>query len=205
MKTLNIAAGKFNRLEWEDKLVFPKPELEVLLDNNYYKNESNSPEYVEQFIKSWNVERFNLAKKQTIELNEDAFTFMEKTSNIFDHVCIYRFLEHVSFTQVLYFIYLVSTVTRVGSYVDIIVPNYEILSKIILNENFDNNFEKNNILITTELLNEPSCPHASIWTPKRAIYFWELEGRFRVYHDNISTPYKFDGRNIYLRFLAKRL
>ena len=65
------------------------------------------------------------------------------------------------------------------------------------------NFEAHNITLTTELLNEPSCPHASIWTPDRAYYFFGLEGRFEisVYHTN----YEFDGRDIYLRFLARRI
>jgi hypothetical protein len=65
------------------------------------------------------------------------------------------------------------------------------------------NFEGENILLTTELLNEPSCPHASIWTPERAEYFWQLEKRFVVY--DMFDKYEFDGRDIYMRFLLKRV
>jgi len=65
------------------------------------------------------------------------------------------------------------------------------------------NFEAHNILLTTELLNEPGCPHASIWTANRAYYFMELEKRFRVGYMN--AEFEFDGRNIYLRFWGERL
>jgi hypothetical protein len=118
-------------------------------------------------------------------------------------VVIYRFLEHVSFTQVNYFLYLVSTVLKKDGLVDIIVPNYVLLAQKILNEKIDENFESHNILLTTELLNEPSCPHASIWTPDRVRYFVELEGRFKV--ETLSAAYSFDGRDIYIRFLARRI
>ncbi len=131
--------------------------------------------------------------------------FMERIRTIFDRVVMYRFLEHVSFTQVNYFIYLVSTVIESGGIVDIIVPNYEQLATMILKEDIklDKNFEASNILLTTELLNEPSCPHASIWTPQRAKYFWELEGRFIV--KEIEPKFEFDGRDIYMRFFARRV
>jgi hypothetical protein len=127
---------------------------------------------------------------------------------MFDRVVIYRFLEHVSFTQVEYFIYLVSTLLKHNGVVDVIVPNYKHLADMILTEEFhhenpDFDFHAWNILLTTELLNEPSCPHASIWTPQRMKYFWELEGRFRV--SKQLESFKFDGREIYLRSLIERI
>ena len=70
-------------------------------------------------------------------------------------------------------------------------------------ENDDFNFQAHNILLTTELLNEPSCPHASIWTPERARYFFELEGRFNVTY--MVNNFLFDGRQIYMRFMAERI
>jgi hypothetical protein len=112
----------------------------------------------------------------------------------------------VSFTQVLYFIYLVSTCIRVGGIVDIIVPNYHTLADMLLQDTTDDpEFEERNILLTTELLNEPSCPHASIWTPQRASYFFEYEGRFKVLEDKLDPHFVYDGRNIYLRFQAERV
>jgi hypothetical protein len=136
--------------------------------------------------------------------NVDAFEFMERTKLYFDQICIYRFLEHVTFTQVEYFIYLLSTVTHPGAIIDIIVPNYIQLAEMILNDNPNmSDFAAKNILLTTELLNEPSCPHASIWTPKRATYFFELEKRFKIV--SMDQAFKYDGRDIYMRFKAERV
>ena len=126
----------------------------------------------------------------------------------FDRITIYRFLEHVPMDKVPYFIYLLSTVTKPGAEIDVIVPNYNTLAHMILSEqaNIANDvmdFEANNILLTTELLNEPSCPHASIWTEYRAQRFFRLEGRFTI--TEVDENFEFDGRDIYLRFKAERI
>jgi predicted SAM-dependent methyltransferase len=161
------------------------------------------PELVEQRYQSWSGTR-------SLEyfIKSDIFTFLERTTMVFDRICIYRFLEHVPFDKVLYFIYLLSTVTRPGGIIDVIVPNYKILAQMILDEDplkikSNENFEAQNILLTTELVNEPSCPHASIWTDDRSIYFFQFEKRFEVM--DFDTKFNFDGRNIYLRFFAKRV
>lgn len=196
-KILNIAAGKFPPI-----LSARDPYFLVNIDTMYYRQDD--PVEVENKIKSWAG-----GKDEEYNINADIFEFMERTIMNFDRVCIYRFLEHVSFTKLLYFIYLVSTITKPGSVVDVIVPNYEILARMVLDEDpldpAGGNFEAQNILLTTELLNEPSCPHASIWTPQRAIYFWELEGRFVIENGDLNSRYVFDGRDIYLRFKAKRV
>jgi len=122
---------------------------------------------------------------------------------------LYRFLEHVSFTQVEYFIYLISTILKPGGIVDVIVPNYTTLAEMILNEEgiFEGdpaiNLTAHNIILTTELLNEPSCPHASIWTPARMTYFWELEKRFKI--SSQEPVFEFDGRDIYMRSTMERI
>ena len=190
---LNIAAGKFEPVGLTDM----DPYFLVNLDTMYYK--ISDPAVIEQEYDDW-IQTIN----QIFYCQEDAISFMERTRISFDKICIYRFLEHISFTQVQYFIYLLSTITKPGAWLDIIVPNYEILSQMILDEfTTSENFESDNILLTTELLNEPSCPHASIWTSARARHFFELEGRFRV-EDTIER-YEFDGRDIYLRFWAERI
>jgi len=191
---LNIAAGKFEPLDYN----MDYPRFLINLDTMYY---SCTPAAVIEY------DHHNWTK--TIDkkyyCNEDAFGFMEKTQIFFSEICIYRFLEHVSFTQVPYFIYLLSTITKPGAIVDVIVPNYRILANMILTEDDPNTlgFEGHNILLTTELLNEPSCPHASIWTADRAHYFFKLEKRFQVI--SIDESFEFDGRNIYLRFQAERI
>jgi predicted SAM-dependent methyltransferase len=180
MRILNMAAGKFNPLPLDDK------------DNMF----------IERDIRYWEKDENKITQYRNF--NMDVFEFMERTSLKFDRVVIYRFLEHVTFTQVEYFIYLVSTVLRKNGIVDVIVPNYIQLAEMILNDNpYHSMFPEKNILLTTELLNEPSCPHASIWTPDRMKYFWELENRFR---HRVSWPaFKFDGRDIYLRSQMVRL
>jgi hypothetical protein len=97
-----------------------------------------------------------------------------------------------------------STALKIGGEIDIIVPNYRTLAKMLLNENVNGaNFLKHNITLTYELLNEPSCPHASIWTKERANFFFTYEERFKI--TNFDPNYEFDGRDIYLRFIAKRI
>jgi hypothetical protein len=203
MLILNLAAGKFHPLPMdEDNILMPRYTLNV--DTSYFTE--NTPNMVEDDIISWLGDEDRLTK--SVALNMDVFEFMERTRVKFDRVVIYRFLEHVSFTQVEYFIYLVSTVLKERGFVDVIVPNYEQLAELLLSEpnHHDNpvfNFEAHNILLTTELLNEPSCPHASIWTPHRMNRFWQLEGRFRVAKQN--PAFKFDDRDIYLRSIMERL
>jgi hypothetical protein len=190
---LNIAGGKIPPLDIE------KPYFIVNVDTMYYRNED--PAWVEEQWSEWR--RSSIKHTQIMNVKSDVFEFMERTYMTFDRVCIYRFLEHVSFTNILYFIYLVSTVTEKDDVVDIIVPNYHTLAQMILDEVPRSPvFEEENILLTTELLNEPTCPHASIWTYERAYHFWEMEGRFKV--ENVIPNFKFDGRDIYLRFQARR-
>ena len=192
---LNIAAGKIQPLDLKDEDL--RDTFIVNVDPMYISHDD--PEKMENLWKRWIGQSYHRAN-----VKMDAFEFMERTIINFDRVCIYRFLEHVSFTQVMYFIYLVSMVTERHAIIDVIVPNYNTLAQLLLNENPTSPvFEEHNILLTTELLNEPSCPHASIWTPDRAYHFWEMEGRFKV--ENMETNFKFDGRDIYLRFQARRL
>lgn len=189
---LNLAAGKIEPLE------LPKKYCLINLDTIYAHGVNLTR--VEEMCRESNV------GIKRIFCKEDAFEFMERVSFNFDRVVLYRFLEHISFTQVEYFIYLISTITSPGAVVDVIVPDYKILADMLMKDNpWKKNFHADNILLTTELLNEPSCPHASIWTRKRVVYFWELEERFKVDRATIETPVSFDNRDIYLRFKAVRI
>jgi hypothetical protein len=210
MLVLNLAGGKFEHLPITDaektKLI---PTFEINVDTGHYADTKGGA--IESHIRSWEDDKDRISTMRY--LKEDAFTFMERTILKFDRVAIYRFLEHVSFTSVLYFIYLVSTVAKKGALIDIIVPNYETLAEMLIQEediyrmeedgDVYDKFENWNIQLTTELLNEPSCPHASIWTPFRAKLFWQLEQRFRI--DDIDSAFEFDGRNVYMRVIAERL
>ena len=199
MNILNLGAGKMTPIV-DDKIITPW--FMVNVDQSYFYGDT--PNVIEMNYKKWkkDPDRTNV-KNPCIA---DAFVFMERTTMLFERVCMYRFLEHIPFDRVMYFIYLVSTVTKSGGLVDVIVPNYKILAEMIQNEYpFDKDFEANNILLTTELLNEPGCPHASIWTPIRAFYFWQLEKRFEIHQKDMFEIFNFDGRDIYMRFLATRL
>jgi len=190
-KVLNVAGGKFPPLN------LTPPYFSVNVDTMYYYN--RDPAEVEKLWSRWDKKT-----NKVHNVKADVFEFLERTYTYYHRVCIYRFLEHVSFTNVLYFIYLIAGVTEKNSKVDVIVPNYSTLATMILEEDPRSPiFEEENILLTTELLNEPSCPHASIWTVDRAYHFWEMEGRFKV--ENVQPSFRFDGREIYLRFQARRL
>ena len=201
MRILNIAAGKFKPLDLTSML----PTYTVNVDTSYFTKVD--PEAIESRVHSWERDGDRITEEG--HLNIDVFEFMERTTLLFDRVCIYRFLEHITFSQVNYFTYLVSTVLRPGGDVDVIVPDYTILAEMILNEEgiFKGDpctdIQAHNITITTELMNEPSCPHASIWTQARMKYFWELEKRFKV--TSQRSGFKFDGRDLYLRATMERV
>ncbi len=192
---LNIAAGKLEPINIDFKNYFL-----INIDTMYYN--ALRPISVETIYQD-NIK--SKSKSKFLYCNEDIFTFMERTKILFDQVCAYRFLEHISKDKISYFIYLISTCTKPGALIDIIVPNYNILANMILNEKIENNinFEKDNILLTTELLNEKEDPHCSIWTYERLKYFWELENRFKI--KDINQSYNFDGRDIYLRMIAEKI
>jgi len=190
---LNIAGGKIKPLDLSKLTSY----FLVNVDTMYY--DTHNPATIEGNYKRWSC-----IGSESYNINEDIFQFMQRTIITFDLICIYRYLEHVSMEQVPYFIYLLSTVTKHGAKIDVIVPNYEVLARMILREiPLDGNFDSHNILLTTELLNEPSCPHASIWTEARAEYFFTLEKRFEIIETH--ERFKFDGRDIYLRFIAERI
>lgn len=195
---LNIAGGKILK----PLMQMPDKYFMINLDPMYMNG--LSPQEAEKEALSWDRKEWYKYPVKKILCSATANDFLEKTILKFDKIFIYRYLEHVPFDQVLYFIYLISTVMKPGAEVDVIVPNYAILAKMLLNETtYSTDFERNNIILTTEMLNEPSCPHASIWTIQRAIHFWTFEVRFNV--KDIVNPCQFDGRDIYLRFTAERI
>jgi len=198
-KVLNLGAGKFLPMV-DEELIQQLKLLVINIDQGYYKN--FTPSEIEQNIAAFEQASDEFTKK--IYCNEDAFTFMERTIFTYNRISIYRFLEHIPLEKLLYFIYLMSTCLETNGIVDVIVPNYKILANMILNEDVtDSQFPAHDILLTTELLNEPSCPHASIWTIERAKYYFGLENRFEIIeHDE---RFHFDGRDIYLHFKAKKI
>jgi len=193
-KILNIGSGKII----PDDIKNFNPFFLVNIDSNYYNNSCNIS-YIEDTLSS---NLLNNKKENEIHyLNSNIFDFLSKSRSKFNRIYMYRFLEHIKKSDLLYFIYLLSTSLEDNGAIDIIVPNYNILAKRILTEDVNNkNFDKEDIITTTELLNEPNDPHASIWTPSRAKYYFEYENRFNI--NILSENYYFDGRDIYMRFEA---
>ena len=205
---LNVGAGK------ELPLNLPsEPYMLVNIDSGYYAGTISFSElldfhknYLEDsaYISSFTGKYLMPPKHIEFAVKEDIFRFMEQYQLKFDRIVIYRFLEHVKRTSVLYFIYLMATSLKAGGMVDCIVPNYRALANRILNEDLSSkDFESEDIITTYELLNEPESPHCSIWTPDRIIKFFELENRFLVV--KIDSAFSFDGRNIYLRAIVERI
>ncbi len=99
-RLLNIAAGKMGYL----------PDLEgplsdyfvVNLDKMYYRYTPTG--IIEERYREWNVTEKDKKESAIFYCKEDVFEFLERTQMTFDMITIYRFLEHVSFTQILYFI-----------------------------------------------------------------------------------------------------
>lgn len=197
---LNIAAGKMDPILSDEDI--QKSLFIIHLDRNYL-NPWTCRDLELEFAE-WS-RKLSKVDDKAYRCNHDIFDFLEKTIMTFDLITIYRFMEHVPLSKLLYFIYILSSVTNPGCKVDCIVPNVELLARRIINEKvFDQSFPSEDIITTTELVNEPYDPHASLWTPLRAKYYFELEKRFEVPTNQIVTPYEFDGRNIYMRFTAIR-
>lgn len=196
---LNIAAGKIYPIDYKEN----EGNFLVQLDKMYW--ETNPIESIERSHKSWLKSGL---PDEVLHSDIDAFEFLGNYKYQFDNISCYRFLEHITKPDVQGFIYLLSTALKVGGTLDIIVPNYETLAVMILNENLSKDvnhaeWERHDTLLTYELLNEPSMPHASIWTPERIKYFFGLEERFEL--KLIYPNYLFDGRDIYIRAILERI
>ena len=197
---LNLCGGKIKSIFGENSY---NPYFLLNLDQIYF-TKNTMEEVVENHQLFIDESRFGALQNIETYINFDAYQFLERYNIPFDLITIYRFLEHVPKSNVLYFIYLLSTCTEPGAMIDVIVPDYRHLAERILNENpFKLGFESEDIITTYELLNDMPSPHLSIWTDARIKYFFELEGRFKLVKTELD--YKFDGRSIYLRSLLKRV
>jgi hypothetical protein len=200
MKILNIAAGKVLPLPFKNYITYKDLPgmITVNIDKYYFADKSIvDVDKIDEI--ATNSDYVN--RNEDYYCNTDIFKYMERTRLFYDRICIYRFLEHVKMRDVPYFIYLVSNVLLAGGTADIIVPDYKKLASMLIIEKIEENFEAGNILLTTEILNEPFDPHASIWTADRIKYFWELENRFKV---EVIEPFTLDNRDIYLRAIIRR-
>jgi len=188
---LNIGAGK------------PDLDIDILnkfiinLDRNYYT--SVNPIYAESKHYEWLSGRIESC---TLDVKCDIFEFLKIYKYKFNKVLIYRYLEHIPKDQLLFFVYLLSTVVETSGFVDVVSPDFRSLAQMILDENVnDPDFDKNDIILSTEIFNEAYDPHQNITTSHRTKRLFEYEGRFEVIK---SYQYKYDGRDIYFRSLIRR-
>ncbi|MCK5019391.1 MAG: hypothetical protein KAS32_20200 [Candidatus Peribacteraceae bacterium] len=201
---LNLGAGKFDIKALEDfGLEFDKWDTLVHLDT-MFKNIPDAALDLSDTVNSIENNSNFGDRTNVIRCFEDVFFFLENCPIKFNEIFSARFFEHIGWSQLNFFLYLVADSMVSGGKLDIIVPNYKTLATRILDENVNHpDFEKENIVTTTELLNEPGMPHASIWTPDRAKYYLEYEGRFVV--DSVQESFELDGRDIYMRVIARRV
>lgn len=199
---LNLGAGK-NLLKTND---YPDGTIfQVNVDSIYANEEVEHIINIEKKHRSFDLDSkiYNNLGSVILYSNLDIFEFLNKYKVRFNYIIMHRFLEHVSRSNLQYFLYLLSTVVNSGGIVDIIVPDNHILSRrLLVEEPNSKDWDVEDTILTTEIVNEPNMPHASIWTVPRAYKYIELEGRFKIY--KTETPYIFDGRNIYMRVLAIR-
>jgi hypothetical protein len=189
MIILNLAGGKLAPLDIE------RGSMIVNVDKCYF-----------DYITPDQFDNLYLAKAISttpLYINHDVYDFMERTIAKFDRIAVYRFLEHVSKSNVQYFIYLLANCTKVGGEVDIIVPDAQLLARKLLDEDVDSpTWESDDLLITYELVADQPSPHLSIWTSDRLIKLFEREGNFKT--KSVDRYFEFDGRNIYIRYKAIR-
>ena len=144
-------------------------------------------------------------------VSKDIVTYLQQTTIKFDYVICYRVLEHISFRELDFLLYLISKVCNNNAILDIIVPNHiELYKKLMyLDENFERlsplEFMRTYITLTTEIYPHDGSPldmHKSIWTPSLIRYYVELENHFQV--QSIDPHFSFDNKDIYLRCIAQR-
>lgn len=189
---LNVGAGR------NISVPFLKDKAHTVINlDQMYEAGLTFKEVEQGFIKG------DFERDYNVFLKHDIFDFLERTIMTFDFITVYRFLEHVSKNNVQYFIYLLANCTKVGGVVDIIVPDAKLLAKKLLEEDVNSpNWESDDLLITYELVADQPSPHLSIWTKDRLIKLFEREGNFVT--SSVDENFIFDGRDIYLRYLAVR-
>lgn len=128
----------------------------------------------------------NLYPEPHITLHADRINhFLEEyVGEPFDDVQAKRVFEHIPYTEILYVLYLIYTVTRLGGILNIVVPDYNmVLGEIQAAEPkmvSATTFNRTMVWCHTEIFNEPNDPHRSIWTKNLAEYYIELEGYWKL-------------------------
>jgi len=216
---LNLGAGRSKPLE----LPTDKPYFLMNVDRMYkamssFKDDVGYNSLVGA-IRAWHKfvnersESFNSETPPWIHyVGEDIPTFLDTYLEQFQNITIYRYLEHIPWTKLGYFIYQVSQLVEQSGIVDIIVPNFVTLGERLksLEEDLESGecldsqwLENELIILNSEFVNEPFDPHQCMTSPQILHRAFTTEGRFKLVK---SWPqFNYDGRDIYMRMIFKRI
>ena len=120
-----------------------------------------------------------------------------------DSVVAQRVFEHFDYKDLPYLLYSIWLICRPEATLSITVPDFNLVSEEVKTLNAEKMKAQvfNNMMIQchTEVFNEPSDPHRSIWTKNLAEYYLTLEDYWSV---NSIDHMTLDGRPWYLYILA---
>ena len=136
----------------------------------------------------------------------DIFEFLEKYSNRdFDRIHSRRFFEHLTESEILYTLYLLYEISKKGTILDIVVPDFNKVSNVVKSLDPKNmsvvEFNKNMISVITEIYNTENDPHKSIWTEQLGKYYIELESYWNII--SVTKNISISNRDWYLHFRAE--
>lgn len=122
----------------------------------------------------------------------------------YDEVYATRVFEHFCYKEIPYLLYCTYSVMKVGGKITIIVPDFDHVANTVMRlSRYDTALQFHRVLVFahTELFNEPSDPHRSIWNRTLAKYYMELED---FWEDINMENQKIENRSWYLRITAKK-
>lgn len=136
----------------------------------------------------------------------DVFEFLQnyKKRDV-DFISASRFFEHIKYDRIGELLYLLYGISRPSAQLSIIVPDYNKVFETLSNLDLESNpipFQEKLIQIHTEVFNEISDPHRSIWNEQLAYYYITMEHYWDI--KNID-PISLDGRDWYLQIDCERI
>jgi hypothetical protein len=195
---LNLGAGKM-------EIPLGMSEFRVHVDRCY----ENLPEKIHNLesicIYQDMVEKKKVKANRILYYAGDIFEFLEKYPKKFDEIELYRVLEHIPRDKVLYFIYLMADILKDHGIIEVVCPDYKKLAQMILNDlpTDATKYEQQEIVLYTELFNEPNDPHCFITTHERLERVFTLENRFKILDGD--QPVSFENRTIYFQMKFQRI
>lgn len=138
-------------------------------------------------------------------IGNDIISFLKEYSGPnFDFVFSERCLEHISYNELHYLFYLLYTKCEDDACMEIVVPNFDHISGIVLDMDSKTDkaqeFQRNLIIAHTEVFNDETDPHRSIWNEPLAHYYMETEKYWQIL--KLEENFEIDNRNCYMSIIA---